>query len=83
MLEAGRAGDVVPLARGAVERVTDGPLHIDDSCGVMGDDLRELTGHTPKEIARALGLKPADVMPVIRRSRHRPQGARRRWRAAG
>jgi hypothetical protein len=23
-------------------------------------------GRTPKEIARALGLKPADVMPVIR-----------------
>jgi hypothetical protein len=28
-------------------------------------ELRQ-KGHTPKEIARALGLKPADVMPVIR-----------------
>jgi hypothetical protein len=28
-------------------------------------ELRQ-TGHTPKEIARALGLKPAVVMPIIR-----------------
>jgi hypothetical protein len=28
-------------------------------------ELRQ-TGHTPKEIARALGLRPADVMPMIR-----------------
>jgi hypothetical protein len=44
MIEAGRAADVVPLVRRAVEQVTDGLLHIDDSSGVIGHDLRELTG---------------------------------------
>ena len=36
MIEEGRAADVVPLARRAVERVTDGLLHIDDSSGIIG-----------------------------------------------
>jgi hypothetical protein len=33
MIEAGMAADAVPLARRAVDRVTDGLLHIDDSSG--------------------------------------------------
>ena len=35
--------DAVPLARGAVERVTAAMLHMDDSSGILGDDLRTLT----------------------------------------
>jgi hypothetical protein len=46
MIEAGRAAGVVPLARRAVERVTDGMLHVDDSSGIIGHDLRELTGRS-------------------------------------
>jgi hypothetical protein len=42
MIDAGRAAEVVPLARRAVERVTDGLAHIDDSSGIIGDNLREL-----------------------------------------
>ena len=57
MLEAGRAADVVPLARRAVERVTDGLLHIDDSSGIIGDDLRDLTGL----YARACAIAPPDA----------------------
>jgi hypothetical protein len=57
MLEAGRAADVVPLARRAVERVTDGLLHIDDSSGIIGGDLRELTGL----YARACAITPPDA----------------------
>ena len=57
MLEAGRAADVVPLARRAVERATDGLLHIDDSSGIIGDDLRELTGL----YARACAIAPPDA----------------------
>jgi hypothetical protein len=57
MIEAGRAADVVPLARRAVERVTDGLLHIGDSSGIIGDDLRELTGLH----ARACAIAPPDV----------------------
>jgi tetratricopeptide (TPR) repeat protein len=56
MLEAGRGADVAPLARRAVERVTDGLLHIDDSSGIIGDDLRELTGL----YARACAIAPPD-----------------------
>src|SRR5512135_285238 len=57
MIEAGQAADVVPLARRAVERVTDGLLHIDDSSGIIGDDLRELTGL----YAKACAIAPLDV----------------------
>ena len=56
MIEAGRAADVMPLARRAVERVTDGMLHIDDSSGIIGHDLRELTGL----YARACAIAPPD-----------------------
>jgi tetratricopeptide (TPR) repeat protein len=58
MIEAGRAADVVPLARRAVERVTNGLLHIDDSSGIIGDDLRELTGL----YARACAIAPPDAV---------------------
>jgi hypothetical protein len=44
MIESGRAADAVPLARRAVERVTAAMLHVDDSSGITGDDLRALTG---------------------------------------
>jgi hypothetical protein len=43
MIESGRAADAVPLARRAVERVTAAMLHMDDSSGITGDDLRALT----------------------------------------
>lgn len=57
MIEAGRAADVVPLARRAVERVTDGLLHVDDSSGIIGGNLRELTGL----YARACAIAPPDA----------------------
>ena len=57
MIEAGRAADAVPLARRAVERVTGGLLHIDDSSGAIGADLRELTGL----YARACAIAPPDA----------------------
>lgn len=60
MIEAGRAADVVPLARRAVERVTDGMLHIDDSSGIIGHDLRELTGL----YARACAIEPPDAVKL-------------------
>jgi hypothetical protein len=57
MLDAGRAADVVPLARRAVERVTDGLLYIDDSSGIIGDDLRVLMS----VYARACAAVPPDT----------------------
>jgi hypothetical protein len=57
MLDAGRAADVVPLARRTVERVTDGMLHIDDSSGIIGDDLRTLMSL----YARACAAAPPDT----------------------
>jgi hypothetical protein len=57
MLDAGRAADVVPLARRAVERVTNGLLHIDDSSGFIGDDLRALMSL----YARACAVAPPDT----------------------
>jgi hypothetical protein len=43
MIESGGAADAVPLARRAVERVTAALLHMDDSSGILGGDLRMLT----------------------------------------
>jgi hypothetical protein len=43
MIESGGAADAVPLARRAVERVTAAMLQMDDSSGIIGDDLRVLT----------------------------------------
>jgi hypothetical protein len=57
MIEAGRAADAVPLARRAVERVTSSLLHIDDSSGIIGADLRELTGL----YAKACAIVPPDA----------------------
>jgi hypothetical protein len=57
MIEAGQAADAVPLARRAVERVTSSLLHIDDSSGIIGADLRELTGL----YARACAIAPPDA----------------------
>ena len=42
MVATGRAGDAVPLARRAVDRVTAALLYMDDSSGIVGGDLREL-----------------------------------------
>ena len=57
MIETGRAADAVPLARRAVERVTSSLLHIDDSSGAIGADLRELTGL----YATACAIAPPDA----------------------
>jgi hypothetical protein len=43
MIDSGGAADAVPLARRAVERVTAAMLHMDDSSGILGGDLRMLT----------------------------------------
>jgi hypothetical protein len=60
MIEAGRAADVVPLARRAAERVTDGSAHIDDSSGIVGGDLLELTGL----YARGCAIEPPDAVKL-------------------
>jgi len=56
MIESGGAADAVPLARRAVERVTAAMLHMDDSSGTIGDDLRMLTAL----YARACRTAPPD-----------------------
>src|SRR5713101_2532898 len=56
MIESGRAADAVPLAQRAVERVTAAMLHMDDSSGIIGDDLRMLTAL----YARACRAAPPD-----------------------
>jgi hypothetical protein len=42
MIEAGDAASAGPLARRAVERVTAALMYLDDSAGIVGDDLRAL-----------------------------------------
>jgi hypothetical protein len=42
LIEAGRAAQAVPLARRAVERVTVALQYLDDSAGIVGDQLRVL-----------------------------------------
>ncbi|HLK00744.1 MAG TPA: hypothetical protein VKU39_12665 [Streptosporangiaceae bacterium] len=42
MIEAGDAASASPLARRAVERVTAALMYMDDSAGIVGDDLRAL-----------------------------------------
>ncbi len=56
MIESGGAADAVPLARRAVERVTAAMPHMDDSSGIIGDDLRMLTAL----YARACRAAPPD-----------------------
>ena len=56
MIESGGAADAVPLARRAVERVTAAMLHMDDSSGILGGDLRMLTAL----YARACRAAPPD-----------------------
>src|ERR1019366_3722931 len=50
------AADAVPLERRAVERVTAAMLHMDDSPGIIGGDLRMLTAL----YARACRAAPPD-----------------------
>jgi len=56
MIEAGDAASAGPLARRAVERVTAALLYMDDSVGIVGDDLRALTDL----YARACRAAPPD-----------------------
>jgi hypothetical protein len=42
LIEAGDAASAGPLARRAVERVTAALMYMDDSAGIVGDDLRAL-----------------------------------------
>jgi len=42
MIEAGDAASAGPLARRAVERVIAALMYMDDSAGIVGDDLRTL-----------------------------------------
>jgi hypothetical protein len=42
MIQAGDAASAGPLARRAVERVTAALMYMDDSAGIVGDDLRAL-----------------------------------------
>jgi hypothetical protein len=57
MIEAGDAASAVPLARRAVERVTAALMYMDDSAGIVGDDLRTLMDL----YARACRAAPPDA----------------------
>ena len=57
MIEAGDAGSARPLARRAVERVTAALMYMDDSAGIVGDDLRTLMDL----YARACRAAPPDA----------------------
>ena len=61
MIESGGAADAVPLARRVVERVTAAMLHMDDSSGIIGDDLRMLTAL----YARACRAAPPDPKQLV------------------
>ncbi|MEU6324216.1 hypothetical protein [Streptomyces sp. NPDC047009] len=54
LLDAGQAALVAPELRKAVERITTALMYLDDSAGMAGDVLRELTGM----YARALTAAP-------------------------
>jgi hypothetical protein len=57
MIEAGDAAGAGPLARRAVERVTAALMYMDDSAGIVGDDLRRLMAL----YARACRSAPPDA----------------------
>jgi hypothetical protein len=57
MIEAGDAASAGPLARRAVERVTAALMYMDDSAGIVGDDLRRLMAL----YARACRSAPPDA----------------------
>ena len=57
MIEAGDAASAGPLARRAVERVTAALMYMDDSAGIVGDDLRSLMAM----YARACRPAPPDA----------------------
>ena len=57
MIEAGDAAGAGPLARRAVERVTAALMYMDDSAGLVGDDLRTLMA----VYARARRSAPPDA----------------------
>jgi hypothetical protein len=57
MIGAGGAADAGPLARRAVERVTAALMYMDDSSGIIGDDLRMLMAL----YARACRAAPPDA----------------------
>jgi hypothetical protein len=94
MIEAGDAVSAGPLARRAVERVTAALRYMDDSAGIVGDDLRMLMAL----YARACRAAPPDAGRLatwlvsmqldgpgrgVRRYRRSRRGARRgsAWRA--
>jgi hypothetical protein len=61
MIESAVAADAVLLAQRAVERVTAAMLHMDDSSGIIGGDLRMLTA-----LLRACSPRSATQFPMIR-----------------
>ena len=62
MIEAGDAAGAGPLARRAVERVTAALMYMDDSAGIVGDDLRTLMAL----YARACRSAAPDARPLAR-----------------
>lgn len=59
------AAGAVPLARRAVERVTAAMLHMDDSSGTIGDDLRMLS----RPVCRAAPKDPEQLAAWLVTSR--------------
>ncbi|WP_033355407.1 DUF6880 family protein [Kitasatospora aureofaciens] len=58
LVDAGRAGTVVRTLRTAVDRVTRALMHLDDSSGIVGDALQELTDLYARALEQALPASP-------------------------
>ncbi|MGA5817763.1 hypothetical protein ACPC54_07885 [Kitasatospora sp. NPDC094028] len=57
-VDAGRAGTVVRTLRTAVDRVTRALMHLDDSSGIVGDALQELTDLYARALEQAPPANP-------------------------
>ncbi|MFJ1709687.1 hypothetical protein [Kitasatospora sp. NPDC088346] len=61
LVDAGRAGTVVRTLRTAVDRVTRALMHLDDSSGIVGDALQELTDLYARALEQAPPANPTTL----------------------
>jgi uncharacterized Zn finger protein len=53
LIASGRAGQAVPVLRRAVDRITSALMYMDDSSGIVGDDLHDIMGLYARACAAA------------------------------
>jgi hypothetical protein len=53
LIASGRAGQAVPVLRKAVDRITSALMYMDDSSGIVGDDLHDIMGLYARACAAA------------------------------